>query len=317
MVNVGTAKRPPVAVLDIGSNTVLLLVLGPGGEVLKDSSRTTRLGQGVFRTGKLDPEAIARTRAAALEFAEEARSLGARPVVAVGTEALRRAGDASGFAESLRASGLVDEVRILSGEEEAAFAIEASRRAAGPSAGGLVVVDVGGGSTEIAWTDRDRRVRGCSLPIGSVRLTEAHVSANPIPAADLDAVRRAVAAAAEPLLREPDLRPPGRVVAVAGTATTLAALELRLARYDAERVEGTTLSRADLAGWIARLAALDVPARRALPGMEPGRADVIVAGLCALDGVLERLGAERFGVSGRGVRHGVALALLDRGGAVR
>jgi exopolyphosphatase/guanosine-5'-triphosphate,3'-diphosphate pyrophosphatase len=316
MVNGKTGRGAPIAVIDVGSNTVLLLVMGPGGRVVRESTRTTRLGQGVFRTGRLDPAAVERTREAVLEFAAEARQLGARRVVAVGTEALRRAGDADAFAASLRAGATVDEVRILSGEAEAGFAIEASRRALGADARGLVVVDVGGGSTEVAWTDATGRVRGVSFPLGSVRLTEACVSAHPIPPAELEALRRTVAREVATLAHEPGVHAPKLVVAVAGTATTLAALALHLARYDAERIEGTTLSCADLAGWIERLAALDVAARRALPGMEPGRADVIVAGLVTLEGVLAGLGAERFTISGRGVRHGVALRLLDAGGSV-
>lgn len=316
MVNANPDRDAPVAVIDVGSNTVLVLVLGPPGVVLHENSRITRLGKGVFRTGRLDPESVERTRAAIEEFAREARRLGSRPLVAVGTEALRRAADAGGFVDDLRRSGIVDEVRLLSGEEEAAFAIEASRRALGAEAAGLVVVDVGGGSTEVAWTGRSGAVRGVSLPLGSVRLTEAHVTHHPIPPAELEALREAARAETAPLADESDLRAAERVVAVAGTATTLAALSLRLARYDAERVEGTELSRDDLAGWIARLAALGVLERRGLPGMEPGRADVIVAGLVALEGVLARMGARRFTVSGRGVRHGVALLLLERGGGV-
>jgi exopolyphosphatase/guanosine-5'-triphosphate,3'-diphosphate pyrophosphatase len=316
MVNAVPGSRGLVAVIDVGSNTVLLLVLGRGGEVLCDSSRVTRLGEGVFRTGRLDPKAVLRTRAAIEEFAEQARRLGASPIVAVGTEALRRAADASDFTHDLRRRGVVDDLRLLSGEEEARLSIEACRREPGQSSAGLVVVDVGGGSTEVAWTDRSGRVRGVSLPLGSVRLTEAHVSSNPIPTAVLDALRRAARAETAPLAGEPDLHPADRVVAVAGTATTLAALARAHERYDDKRIEGTALSREDLAGWIARLAALDVPARRELPGMEPGRADVIVAGLVALEAVLARVGAPRFTVSGRGVRHGVAFRLLDRGGAV-
>jgi exopolyphosphatase/guanosine-5'-triphosphate,3'-diphosphate pyrophosphatase len=108
-----------------------------------------------------------------------------------------------------------------------------------------------------------------------------------------------------------DLRGDGNVIAVAGTATALAALELRLDPYAPEAVEGLPLRRETLSRWIADLSQLSVAERRRLPGLEPGRADVIVAGLVILDGVLERLGAERFRVSGRGVRYGVALRLLE------
>jgi exopolyphosphatase/guanosine-5'-triphosphate,3'-diphosphate pyrophosphatase len=120
-------------------------------------------------------------------------------------------------------------------------------------------------------------------------------------------VRAEVARVAEPLA---PLEPDGALVAVAGTATTLAALELALESYDAERVEGLELSRDTLTRWLERLAQISVAERKRLPGLEPGRADVIVAGLAVLEGVLARLSVPRFRVSGKGVRHGVALRIL-------
>ncbi len=314
MVNSADRTEPPVAVIDLGSNTVLLLVLDRSGRVLCDESRTTRLGQGVFAAGRLAADAIERTLGVAQGFVAQARSLGALSIVAVGTAAVRRASNAAELVDRLCDLGV--SVRILPGEAEAALALEASRRAAGPDAREVVVIDVGGGSTEVAWTDAGGHARGISLPLGSVRLTEERVSTHPIPAAELAGLRERVSAEARALRGERTRGLPahGQVVAVAGTATTLAALLLRLDPYDAERVEGTRVSRADLALWIDRLAALDVPSRRALPGMEPGRADVIVSGLIALDGVLAELGATQFRVSGRGVRHGVALRLLDGSG---
>jgi exopolyphosphatase/guanosine-5'-triphosphate,3'-diphosphate pyrophosphatase len=314
VVNREDPAEAPVAVVDLGSNTVLLLVLDRAGGVLCDESRTTRLGQGVFASGRLGAEAIARTVEVVEGFAARARELGAVRVLAVGTAALRRAANAADLVDRLCDLGVT--VRILPGPVEAALAIEASRRAAGPNAREVVVIDVGGGSTEVAWTDPAGEVRGISLPLGSVRLTEELVTAHPVPGAMLARIRERVAGEVRALAaeRERGLPLAGRVVAVAGTATTLVALELRLEPYDAKRVEGTRLSRAVLRDWTERLAALDVTARRALPGMEPGRADVIVAGLVVLDGVLEALGATHFGVSGRGVRHGVALRLLDGSG---
>src|SRR5262245_21904564 len=166
--------RGRLAVIDLGSNTVLLLVVDANGRALEEGSRITRLGQGVFRSGQLHPEAIGRTRAAVADFAGRARARGARAVVGVGTEALRRARDGAALLEEFERSGLLDRARLLSGEEEARCAIEASWRLAGPAAG-LIVIDVGGGSTELAWTGSGASggVRGISLPLGSVRLTEA------------------------------------------------------------------------------------------------------------------------------------------------
>jgi exopolyphosphatase/guanosine-5'-triphosphate,3'-diphosphate pyrophosphatase len=306
-----TLLTPPsrVGVIDLGSNTVLLLVLERGGRVVREESRITRLGKGVFPRGPLDPGSARKTRDTVCEFSRLARESGAELVVAVGTEALRRAEDAEPCVEELCAAAALDGAGVLTGDQEAEFAIAASRRTWPDTADLLVVVDVGGGSTEVAVAT-PAGVRSVSLPIGSIRLTEAFLPHHPIPEGSLERVRFEIAEAVRDLA---PLEPGARVVAVAGTATTLAALDLGLETYDADRVEGMPMSLPKLARWTRRLAAMSVAERRALAGMEAGRADVIVAGLLVLDGVLAAIGAEEFSVSGRGVRHGVALAVLDRG----
>lgn len=313
MANSGQARPARIGVLDLGSNTVLLLVVDASGRVIRDVARITRLGQGVFARFALAPEAVARTHAAISELAGLARADGVDRLVAVGTEALRRARDGADFLARLVSEGLVDRARLLSGEEEAELAIEATRRSVGAHASALAVIDVGGGSTEIAWRERaDAPIAALSLPLGSVRLSEELLPRHPVPEADLALLRARVRSATQPLaLALPNGLPSGSaVVAVAGTATTLAALELELSSWDESRVEGMELGSATLAAWIERLARLGVAERMRLPGLDPGRADVIVAGLVVLSGVLERLDARRFSVSGRGVRHGVALRAL-------
>ncbi|MBW2280116.1 MAG: Ppx/GppA family phosphatase [Deltaproteobacteria bacterium] len=312
------SKRSPVAdtsdkigVIDLGSNTVLLLVLDVSGQAVIEEARITRLGQGVFMRGHLHPDAIERTREAVTALSERARRGGASHVLAVGTEALRRAEDGAALLAAFESEGRVDSARLLTGDEEARYAIAAHRHRAGAGravAGApLVVVDVGGGSTEVSIAEAGGALRASSLPLGSVRLTERCILEDPVTTAEVDALREAVRAetrGVEPL-------PRARVVAVAGTATTLAALELSLDPYDADRVEGVTLSCPTLEAWIRRLAGLPLERRRALAGLEPARADVIVAGAVILAEVLARLAAERFEVSGRGVRWGVALEWLE------
>jgi exopolyphosphatase/guanosine-5'-triphosphate,3'-diphosphate pyrophosphatase len=313
MANAGQARPARIGVLDVGSNTVLLLVLEADGRVLRDAAHITRLGQGVFTSGALAPEATLRTRAAIAEFAALARADGAERVVAVGTEALRRARDGAEFLARLVREGLVDAARLLSGEEEAAVTVEATRLRVGATREALAVIDVGGGSTEVAWRLRAHApISGLSLPIGSVRLTEALLPRHPVPEADRARLRAELRRATEPLAvaLPQGLPADAAVVAVAATATTLAALELALARYDAERIEGHEVDTAALAAWTERLAGLGVAERKQLPGLEPARAEVIVAGLAVLHAVLERLRVRRFAVSGRGVRHGVALRVL-------
>jgi len=315
MTNTDTTVNSPVAAIDLGSNTALVLVLDASGEVLLERSRVTRLGRGVFENGRLDPTAAEHTRIAVEEFAEAARALGAESIVAVGTEALRRASDGAAFLEALVESGTIDRARLLSGEDEARYAV-ASHVGKIP----LTVIDVGGGSTEVIQlsdTANPQAIHSVSLPLGSVRLTESCVRLDPPDRADFERL----VAAIDPALRglAPFALAPGaagRVIAVAGTATTLAALDLELEHWDAGRVEGYELGMADLDSWLARLSALPLAERRALPGMEPGRADVIVAGLAVLRAVLAELGAAGLRVSSRGVRHGVARELLAAAGAV-
>ena len=299
-----------VAVIDIGSNTVLLLVRDRRGPVLEEA-RVTRLGQGAFETGQLDAAALRRTREAVEAFATRARAAGARTVVGVGTEALRTAHAGRVFLTGLCEEGVLDRALLLTGQEEAELSIETNRRLTNAEL--LAVIDVGGGSTELAWTTAQGGVEGLSGPLGSVRYTEACLPVHPISGEDLRALRERVREQAEIY---PALAAGTEVTAVAGTATTLAALELALDPYDSARVEGYPMKAAALEHWIARLAALSVADRRRLPGLEPGRADVIVAGLVILAGVLERVGAAGFCVSGLGVQNGVALRLLDATPAV-
>lgn len=309
-----SARQPRVGVIDLGSNTVLLLVLERGGRVVLERSKITRLAHGVFTTNRLDSKRTAETRAVVAQLSRLAREAGADRVVAVGTEAVRRARDGAAFLAGLVAQGL-DDVRVLSGEEEAAFAIAATRSGMGAAAaasGRLAVVDVGGGSTEIAWTPAPDQVRGISLPLGNVRLTEAWLREDPPSSAELGAVAAAISAELSPLEAvRVELGPSPFAVAVAGTATTLAALQLELEPYDADRVEGLELGLDDLDRWIERLVALSTAARAELPGMEPGRADVLPTGALILRAVASQLGLSGFSVSGRGVRHGVAMRLLE------
>lgn len=300
--------------IDAGTNTLLLLVLDEGGAVVLERAEITRLGQGVFETGRLTKAAVDRARRAIGEFVGLAREAGAPSVVLVGTAALRRASDAAIFLDSLREEFALDDARVLSPADEAEMALEAARRnarALGPSRI-LMVVDVGGGSTELAWCAASGApvVGYRSLEVGSVSLSEAFLHGDPPSALELDALRAVIDRALSPL-RSAGLPRAPELVAVAGTATTLAAMELGLEDYDAERIEGMRVGRDLPAKWIARLAPLSLDARCRVRGLEAGRADVIVAGLCILDRVLELAGVRSFAVSGRGVRFGVAYRLLD------
>ncbi len=299
------------AAIDVGSNTVLLLVAerrGDGFVPLVERAEITRLGRGVDATGRLDPQAIRGTVEVLARYAAEARSLGARGIACVATSAARDAENGEAFFEAARsAAGLVPEV--VSGDEEARLVWASAWRDFGAAAGSLAVLDVGGGSTEVVTGDGPAPRARRSLQLGAVRLTERVRPPDPPPARTVAELR---ARAAEALSAARDLvssARPAALVGVAGTVTTLAAVEKALPAYDAGAVHGAELARPALEALLARLASLTTAERAALPGMEPKRADVIVAGCAIVLEAMALLGFERLTVSDRGVRWGL---LYDR-----
>ncbi|MDC0683243.1 MULTISPECIES: Ppx/GppA phosphatase family protein [Sorangium] len=303
-----------VAAIDIGTNSVLLLIAERrGGELvaLVERATITRLGQGVDAARALAPEAVERTLACLARYGEELRSRGVERVDAVGTSAMRDA--AGGEAFIARARELIGVApRVISGPEEAELTYAGALTGLDlPARGPTIVFDVGGGSTEIIVGSAGGAVeQAVSLDVGSVRLTERHVRTDPPAAADLEAVRADARAAlatvpAVPLLAAPTL------VGVAGTVTTLAALVRDVAPYDGARVHGARVSGAEIVGATSRLASLPLAARRQLPALDPARADVIVAGSVLIEEILawaSRLAGAPVDLvaSDRGVRWGLA-----------
>lgn len=302
-----------VAAIDIGTNTVLLLVLeadGAGARALVERATITRLGEGVDRAHALAPEASARTLACLAGYAEELRRAGAERLDVVGTSALRDARGGEAFLkEAERLLGA--RPRVIAGEEEARLTF-AGATSGLELDGALLVFDIGGGSTELVSGaragGRARVASAVSLDVGSVRLFERHVASDPPSASELGRVRADVRAA---LASAP--RPPAgvTVVGVAGTVTTLAAVELGLAEYDPSRVHGAVLTRGAVSALTARLGGMSLSERRGTPGLEPGRADVIVVGATLVEELLAWASAPRLVVSDRGVRWGLALGLLS------
>lgn len=301
-----------VAAIDIGTNTVLLLVAdrGPNGELTAVAERAmvTRLGQNVDKTRRLASEAIARTAACLDDYARIVRALGVVHVGVVATSAMRDAAGGAALREHVRSLFGVD-ARILSGNEEARLAFRGSvaglEDLEGPH---LAVFDIGGGSTEVVLGrlkdgGEAEIAFASSFNLGSVRLTERLVSHDPIAAGEIEAVLEAARSA---FANVPALGLATTPIGTAGTMTTLAAVSLKLDPYDGARVHGHVLDVEELRAVVARLAGLTAEARRRLPGMEPKRADVIVAGGCIAMALLDHWGAGRVRVSDRGVRWGLA-----------
>jgi exopolyphosphatase/guanosine-5'-triphosphate,3'-diphosphate pyrophosphatase len=287
-----------VAAVDLGTNSTRLLVADVDNgrvEEIARHSQITRLGEDVDERRKLLPLPVARVRNVLSEYRREAERLGAERVLTIGTSAVRDAENGEAFLGEIEWSyGFT--TRLLSGEEEAELTRRgvANGRAVGDE---TVVLDVGGGSTELI-TARDR----VSLDLGCVRLTERHLRSDPPAREELDDAARAVREAL------PDWSPRD-AIGVAGTVTSLAALEL--GEYDPEQTHGYRISRASVERQLERLASLPLAERRVLPGLEPERAPVIVAGALIVREFLDRYGLDGLEVSERDLLHGVALEAAE------
>ncbi len=290
-----------VATIDIGTNTVLLLVAEGGGGVamraVVERATITRLGQGVDRTRQLAPEAVKRTTDCLAEYAEVVKGSGASRIAVVGTSAMR---DARGGEVVKMAVNELFGVwpRVVSGQEEARLTFRGALSGMPARDGDAIVFDIGGGSTEVVVGRMQPLSVSLSesFDVGSVRLTERHGE-------DAAAI---ASSAREAFAKLPAIAPGAAPIGVAGTMTTLAAVELGLEPYDGARVHGYAMTRDALAAVVARLGRLDLEARRKVAGMEPKRADVIVAGGHIALALLDHWGARAVVVSDRGVRWGLA-----------
>jgi exopolyphosphatase/guanosine-5'-triphosphate,3'-diphosphate pyrophosphatase len=299
--------RRRVAAIDIGTNSVILLVVeadSGGVRTVVDKAVITRLGFGVDRTGRLDGAASERTLDCLQSFADELDQLGVTDRHVVGTSALRDAGDGEQFlSRAERALGV--RPRVISGNDEAQLTFCGA--ISGLNLSEMVTVfDVGGGSTEIIAGRIGARepeiARTISVDIGSVRLHERHVKRDPPQPEELLAVQRDIRAK---LPESTQYRSSRSVIGVAGTVTTLFAISNRLATYDGDRVHGGRLNRAEVQYWSDTLARQTVAERRCIVGLEPKRADVIGIGALIVLELMDWLGKSEVIVSDRGVRWGL------------
>lgn len=301
-----------VAAIDIGTNTVLLLIADRRGDdivAVAERATITRLGEGVDRTRRLAPAAIDRTNAAIDDYAAIVQKLGVSRIDVVGTSAMRDAGGGEAVRDHVRRKLGVD-ARTISGDEEALLTFAGALSGIHDLRSGNVrVFDIGGGSTEVVHgvIETSTISYAHSFNVGSVRLTERHVKSDPPTKSEMDAV---VAAARSELEAIPPFESHVPPVGIAGTMTTIAAIALEMSTYDGARVHGMRLSTHEIRRVIDRLARVPLSERVAIPGLEPKRADVIVAGALIAMAYLDRCGADEVIVSDRGVRWGLAIKLL-------
>jgi exopolyphosphatase/guanosine-5'-triphosphate,3'-diphosphate pyrophosphatase len=291
-----------VAAVDLGTNSTRLLVADVRGREIDEVVRRltiTRLGEGVDKRRRLLPLPIARVRNCLADYRRELEALGAEQTLAIATSAVRDAENGEAFLGEIEWSyGFT--TQLLDGPSEAAMTYE------GVAAGrerldGTLIVDIGGGSTELVIATDDGPGASTSLDVGCVRITERFLTSDPPTTPEL----AAAGAYVRSLLPAYE---PRSAIGVAGTVTTLATLDLGLAEYDPKRTDGQRIPRESLDRHLGQLAAMTLAERLRVPGLAPGRAPVIVAGLVVLWEIMDAYGLAEIEVSERDILHGAALA---------
>jgi exopolyphosphatase/guanosine-5'-triphosphate,3'-diphosphate pyrophosphatase len=299
------------AVIDVGTNSVKFHVAeladDGGFRAVLDRAEVTRLGEGLAERGTIADEALERTALAISVMAQEARDLRARAVAAVGTAGLRIAANGGAAIEAIRErSGIT--VEVISGEDESRLAYRAVVAGLDIGAGTAVVFDTGGGSSQFTFGHGGVVDERFSVEVGAARFTERFRLDRAVGA---EVVQEACAAIAGELSRLGGRPRPDRLVGMGGGITNLTAVKLGLATYDPDAVQGARLDRDEIDRQIERYRSTDADGRRSITGLQPKRAEVILAGACIVRTVMDLLGHASLTVSDRGLRHGV---LLERFG---
>jgi exopolyphosphatase/guanosine-5'-triphosphate,3'-diphosphate pyrophosphatase len=299
-----------VAAIDCGTNSTRLLISGGDGAPLDRRMRITRLGQGVDHSGELQPAAIRRTLDVLDEYHGAIIAAGATRIRAVATSAIRDASNAQSFLEPAAAVVGVD-LSVLPGTEEGRLSYRGATSELSAGDGPYLVVDIGGGSTELVTALGDTSIEALSLDVGCVRVSERFLAADPPTEAELADARAHVAGLIEAARSgQPAFAEAPVLVGLAGTVSALTMLSLGLQSYDRAAVHHARLSRLEVARLLAELSVATVEERRARAGMEHDRADVIVGGAMVLLTVLDVFGFNELIVSESDILDGIAAELL-------
>ncbi len=300
-------KPMRISAIDIGTNTVLLLVADVQGTALRPVEHghsIARLGQGVDEHRNITQEAMDRVGKVLDEYVAISKAHSAEQIVVCGTSALRDARNRDEFLRYVRKQlGL--NVKILSGKEEAELTyMGALSEFPGQQQGEFAVIDIGGGSTEVIAGTRSAISASVSLDIGCVRLTERFLKEAP---PEPSAMKQCSAMILELSGSLPIMRPSAMLIGVAGTATTLAAIDLNLTHYDPLRVSGHVLSLTAIQRIFDQLSVKSLDELKAVPQIHAGRADIILAGVIILIELIKKMGRDEITISDRGLRYGFAL----------
>lgn len=304
------------AFIDIGTNAILCLIVEIGNRgqfsVLEDLAEIPRLGEGVDQTSRIGAAGERRSTEVIEGYLSQCRNLGVEEIIAVGTSALRDARN-SGEVRARLGARLGFEVRVISGEEEAVYSFLSVQRGLPLEGRELLVIDVGGGSTEFIRGNDSGMTEALSVDLGAVRLTERLLCSDPVKPEEYDGMVALIDQEIAPLReRWGKIGSTLTLVGIAGTFTTLAAVEKKLACYSHSEVHGSRLTLAEVRRQARLYLDKTVAERKEIPGLEPKRADVILAGACLIERIMTFFHTEDVIVSDQGVRYGLLYEQLDR-----
>lgn len=306
----GLTSPERVASIDIGTNTILLLIAEVDRgrlDSLLDTETIVRLGEGVQHTGILSDEAMERGLKTLGAYLTRCDEMGVQKIFAIGTSALREAQNSSFFLQKVKEQFDLS-IEVISGEEEARYSFLSVAKDLKEGKTPLLVVDVGGGSTEFILGHGTHVNQSVSLPLGSVRLTEKYLLSDPVCDEEWEEMNRAVQ---QMLFQIPHPPPPFRMVAVGGTATTLASVEMELSEFFPEKIHHFELKREALKRQLSLYRSTTLEQRRRIPGLASARADVILAGGTILYQTMEELECRSVSIHCHGIRYGLLYHKLN------
>ena len=301
-------KRPPrYAVIDVGTNSVKFHIgeREPDGswKRIVDRAEMTRLGEGSATHDAIQPEPLARTANAIKDMVDEAKREGALAVAAVGTAEFRIASNRADAIAQIKATAGI-EVEVLSGEDESRLAYLAAKSAAPAGAREVVVFDTGGGSSQFTYGSGANVSDRFSVNVGAVSFTEHYGLDKQV---TVEVLGEALAAIKSGLADLAKHAKPSAVVGMGGAVTNMTAVSKQMSKYDPDAIQGSVLAKSEIERQIELYRSMSADERRTIVGLQPKRAEVILAGACIVHTILDELGADSFTVSDRGLRHGVML----------
>ncbi len=287
------------AAIDIGTNSIRLLKAEIKDESLFSGDKSlimTRIGEGVNESGVLSEAAMERSVDAIVELASEARAWGAQQVFALATSAVRDASNRDDFVARVKAACGLD-IEVISGEHEARIGFLGVLAGVPDPDGRILIIDVGGGSTELIVGGADGIEYAKSINVGAVRMTGKHITTDPVSDKELESVKADIAAIAAEAIEDIKRFSIGKAIGIGGTATTLGAMKLEMTHYDRMKIQNSQVTRGEIKTMNKMLAEKTVKERTEIKGLQPKRADIILAGALVIEAILGALRIENLSIS--------------------